>query len=641
MSAIDEIKSRMDVVDYISQTVKLRHAGKNYTGFCPFHQNTRTPAFVVFPETGTWRCFGQCNEGGDIFRFVMKKEGMDFSQALKYLAEKTGVVLEPMTPQKQEQEDRQERLQNLLEQVVLFFRNHLIQPGGKTALEYLYRRGLTDATIETFGLGFAPDSWDSLISHFTGKGYTRDDLLDAGLVTERQDGSGYYDKFRKRIMFPVRDKEGRMAGFGGRILDPNDIPKFMNSPQTMLFDKSRLLYGLNTALPAIRSHDQAVIVEGYLDVIILQQAGFKNTVSPMGTALTETQLKLIHRYVRKIILALDADSAGEKATLRGLEIARQTLEREEEINADAAGIFSPRGLIKTEARMKTDIRVTSIPEGMDPDEVVLRNPDEWRQILDQAQPVVVHVMRTLAQGQDLKDPKVKTEIANQVIPLIEDIASPIERDTYRQQLARLLQVDESALQVNSGRSFPARPRPKRNSRADVPSPAEKLILNSSSSAILERHLLGILLINPDMVYTLNRLLQRAHLSVFTADEMENSEHQSLARGILTALDQEKMDPSHFLKQELSGELAELAGQLTGGVNIQGFTMTQLAEDVFRTLVRKRQNQIQADIRQLRFLQQDLQPEELNMLQGINERIVQEIQILAHLNRALDEPFFLE
>ena len=440
MSDIDEIKARIDIVDLVSETVQLRRTGKNYTGFCPFHPNSRTPAFVVFPDSGTWRCFGQCNEGGDIFKFVMKKEGWDFPEALKRLAEKAGIQLTQPSAQDQAQAEEYDNLRSILEEALTFYRHQLLNTSeGQKALDYLRnQRGLRDETIEAFGLGYAPHSWDVTLSHFKNKGISETDLLAAGMVSERESG-GFYDRFRHRVMFPIRDERGRMAGFGARILDPEDIPKFLNSPQTAVFDKGHLLYGLDLARRAIRLKDQAVIVEGYLDVIALHQAGFNNAISPMGTALTEQQLFLLKRFSRRIVLALDPDAAGDKATLRGLQIARQTLDRESD------PVFDARGLLGYEARLKADIRVTTLPDGQDPDDVVNRDPQEWERILEAARPIVIHVMESLANERDLDDPKVKSEIAAQVLPLIEDVPSPIERDTYRQRLARLLRVDERAL----------------------------------------------------------------------------------------------------------------------------------------------------------------------------------------------------
>ncbi len=438
MSTIDEVKSRIDIVDLVSEAgVKLRKAGRNYTGFCPFHDNKNTPAFVVWPETGTWRCFGACNEGGDIFKFVMKREGWDFKEALQRLAQRAGVELQEYTPQQEAQKELYDSLRNLLEEAVLFYRSHLLnQPD---VLNYLRdKRGLTDATIETFGLGYAPHSWDNALKHFTERGYSEQDLFDAGLLSERDLG-GYYDRFRHRIMIPIRDERGRMAGFGARVVEPEDVPKFLNSPETPIFSKGRLLYGLDRARRPIRAADQAVIVEGYLDVIAVHQAGYENVVSPMGTALTEDQLRLLKRFTRKIVLALDPDTAGQKAILRGLDAARQAMDREGELG------FDPRGLLRNEARLQADLRVASLPDGLDPDEIVARDPEEWAGLIETAKPIVTHVMETLAEGQDLNDPKVKSSIAIQMVPLIEDLPDAVERETYRQQLARFLKVDERAL----------------------------------------------------------------------------------------------------------------------------------------------------------------------------------------------------
>jgi DNA primase len=438
MSTIDEVKARIDIVDLVSGSgVKLRKAGKNYTGFCPFHDNKRTPAFVVWPESGTWRCFGQCNEGGDIFKFVMKKEGWDFKEALRHLAEQAGVELQAYSPQQEAQQELHDSLRNLLEEAVLYYRNHLLNTSEVS--HYLHeKRRLSEATIETFGLGYAPPGWDNALRHFSDRGYSEGDLRDAGLLSERDSG-GYYDRFRHRIMIPIRDERGRMAGFGARIVDPEEVPKFLNSPETPVFSKGRLLYGLDRARKAIRAADQAVIVEGYLDVIAVHQAGYENVVSPMGTALTEEQLRLLKRYTRKIVLALDPDAAGQKAVLRGLDAARQAMDREGELRFDA------RGLLRNEARLQADLRVASLPDELDPDEIVARDPEEWARLIEVAKPIVTHVMETLAEGQELADPKVKSGIAAQVIPLIEDLPNPVERDTYRQQLARFLRVDERSL----------------------------------------------------------------------------------------------------------------------------------------------------------------------------------------------------
>jgi DNA primase len=632
MTPVDEIKSRIDAVELISETVKLRRSGKNYTGFCPFHPNTRTPAFVVFPDSGTWRCFGQCNEGGDIIKFVMKKEGWDFPQALQFLAQRAGVVLEPPTPEKQAEEEEHTRLRALLEESVIFYHHHLLQtPAGKPALEFLRRRGLQPATIETFNLGYAPDTWDAGLNFLLGKGFTLEELLQTGMVTQRESGSGAYDRFRNRVMFPIRDGMGHMTGYGARILNPDDVPKFLNSPQTPLFDKGRLLYGLDQARKPIRTQDQVVIVEGYLDVILLHQAGFTNTVSPMGTALTEDQVRMLKRFTRKIILALDADAAGEKATLRGLDVARQAMDHSDELTFDA------RGLLRHEARLQADLRVTTLPPGMDPDEVVLRDPEEWKTILAAAQPVVIHVMETLARGRNLDDPKVKSEVAAEVLPLIEDVPNPVERDAYRQRLARTLRVDERALA--GALRQPSRPVRRGSAREKPPvaAGAPGAITVAHRTFELETHILRLLLRQPDALHQLDRTLLENQLSRLGAQDFEHTEHQLLARKVIESLEQDELDAHQFILRDLPESLEGLSQKLLAPMLLGEPTSEQLVEDLVNAVLHLREARIAESISQLRYLQEELQ-EQGEMSRGpYHEMVIQYTQTLGRLNRALNGP----
>ena len=602
MTTVDEIKNRIDILDLVSDSVKLRRSGKNYLGFCPFHDNKRTPAFVVFPDSGTWRCFGQCNEGGDIFKYVMKKEGWDFAETLRYLAEKAGVELQPQTEEQKEQDEQYDRYRQLLEEAVTFYQHQLLQaPEGKYALNYLLQRGVTRETIETFGLGFAPASWDLTHQYFLGKGYSELDLIESGLVTQRE-GGGVYDRFRNRLMFAIREMGGRMSGFGARILDPDDVPKYLNSPQTPLFDKGRLLYGLNLARKAIRAEDQVVIVEGYMDVIVPYQAGFLNTVSPMGTALTEDQMRLLKRFTRRIVLALDADAAGEKATLRGLEIARQALDHSEEIS------FNPRGLLRYEARLEADVRVTTIPAGMDPDEIVLRDPEEWRKIVESAKPIVLHVMETLASQKDLDDPKVKREISTRVLPLIEDIPNAVERDAYRQRLARLLKVDERAL-VGDGSSTrtssTVRRRPKEQQAVEVETrPVAKTSEQLSRS--LEKHCLRLLLQDPEWLHVLDRALQKNGLNRMDVTDFEYVDFQILARLIMQSLEQDRQEPQSYLNEHIPEELTPLVDDLQNDPRLENKNAQKLQEDLIRTLMKLRLLRVNDGIQQMRFLMEEMQ-----------------------------------
>lgn len=440
MTDTQEIKARLDIVDIISEQVQLRKSGRNYAGFCPFHSNTRTPAFYVFPETQTWRCFGACAEGGDVFSYVMKKEGWDFKEALEHLARRAGVTLEPAAPVDRQKKALQDRLGDLITAATDYFHQLFLHaPQAEAARAYIAKRGLSDETIAAFQLGFALDSWDACRTHFSAQGYSDDDLLAAGLLTENEERGTRYDRFRNRLMIPIRDGDGRVVGFGARTLDPDGIPKYLNSPQTPLFDKSSILFGLSEARRHIREARQAVIVEGYMDVMQGWQAGYRNMVAQMGTALTETQLTILKRYTKSFVIALDADAAGVKATMRSLQVARETLDREVEVRFDA------RGLVRHEGRLKAEIKIVTLPEGTDPDNIIRADPTQWPVVLAQARAVVAYVIDMATRDLDLGDPKAKSAVAQQVLPLISDVADPIEREHYRQQLARALRVDERTL----------------------------------------------------------------------------------------------------------------------------------------------------------------------------------------------------
>lgn len=630
MSTIDEIKARIDIVDLVSESVKLHRSGKSYTGFCPFHTNTKTPAFAVFPESGTWRCFGQCNEGGDIFKYVMKKEGWDFSEALRYLADRAGVKLEPQTPERQAAAEEYERLRALLEEAASFYHYSLLKtPAGTPALEYLQKRGLTAATIENFGLGYAPDSYDATLTLLRSKGYTNEEITQAGMANERDSG-GVYDKFRNRITFPIRDSAGKMAGFGARILNPNDVPKFLNSPQTVLFDKSHLLYGLDQARKTIRAKDQVVIVEGYLDVIVLHQAGYSNTVSPMGTALNEDQLRYLKKYTRRIVLALDADAAGEKATLRGLDLARNALDRTEELTFDA------HGLLRHEARLEADVRVTTMPPGMDPDEVVLQEAEEWQRILDRAKPIVVHVMDTLVANADLNDAKVKADIVSQVLPLIEDVPSPIERDAYRQQLARLLRLDErTLLGTQRVRENPRRRHTRVDALPQDQPTAPKEARPESRTASLETHCLELLLHRPDLLYALDRVLQQTGLERLGVEDYESAENQQIAMLFLRAQSQDELETSAYIQQNLAPDLQPALTQL---MTVKFFdeekNEDKIQEDLIRSVMNLRLVRVNEALNQLRFMQQDEPMEEQDKKDWMT-KMVQYTLMRGKLDQALD------
>ena len=636
MREIEEIKARLDILDIVSENVQLKRSGKNYTGFCPFHANTRTPAFVVWPDSGTWRCFGECGEGGDIFKYVMKRDGLDFPEALRQMAQRAGVELRPLTPQETEQREENDQLRKLLEEATTYFRHQLFNnPAGKVALDYLHQRGLTDKTIELFELGYAPAGWETSYPSFLKKGYSQQELIDAGLASEREDGS-LYDRFRHRVIFPIRDGRGRMAGYGARAIEPDDMPKYLNSPQTAVFDKSNLLYGLDKTRKSIRDQDQVVIVEGYLDVIAPYQAGYTNLVSAMGTALTEEQLRQLKRLTRKFVLALDADAAGTKATMRGLQVARQTLDREAEL------VFDARGLLHSEARLKADIRVSTLPEGKDPDEVVQEDPALWEKLIEQAQPIVVHVMKTLADGQDTSDPKVKAEIAQQVLPLIQDLPNAIERDTYIQQLARLLKIDERSL-INQRQPATGRAPIRRKPQFEADPAMLSQVVSKATAATtikaqmvfkMEEHCLSILMREPELIYKINRALKQAELPPVTADDFQNTVHQELLNATIQSLDQDQLNPVSFALDNIPFQLLEKAEAILIKSEKINLKQDYILKDMLRTILRMREAQLQESINQIRFLLQDAQENNKNEIIQYNYTIQQNSQILLKIHKAL-------
>ncbi len=434
MSVVDEIKERLDIVEVIGAYVPLQRAGRYYRALCPFHTE-KTPSFYVFPDSQRWHCFGACGEGGDVFTFVMKREGWDFATALEELARRAGVPLRPRTPQEARQEEERARLEAAIAEAARYYHHLLLHaPEAAPARAYIAQRGLSQETAEQFQLGYSLPGWESLRAYLTGRGFTVEELVRAGLLVEREDGTAY-DRFRDRLMIPIRDPQGRPVGFGARTLRSGETPKYINSPQTALFDKSRLLFGLDLARDAIRREGAVVIVEGYMDVMQAHQAGFRNVVAQMGTALTEPQVHLLKRYTSRFILALDPDAAGVQATLRGLETARQALDRELE------PLFNPRGLVGFERRLGAEIRVLSLPAGYDPDDLIRADPDRWRALVQEAAPVVEFYLQMLLAQADLEDAKERARIVEAMLPLLRDVGNPVEREAYAQKLARAVRVD--------------------------------------------------------------------------------------------------------------------------------------------------------------------------------------------------------
>ena len=432
-SVILEIKDRLDVVTVVGRYVPLKKSGNSYVGLCPFHSE-KTPSFHVFPSTNTWKCFG-CGAGGDIFTFVEKKENLPFPDVLRMLAKEAGVQLREVRP---EVRDAQERLRDLHIHATSFFQSQLLAgPQGQRARDYLARREINQETIERFQLGYARDGWEHLITYLKGKGFTLEEIIQGGLAIQRETG-GAYDRFRNRLIIPIRDIQGRVIAFGGRILDEGE-PKYLNSPQTPIFDKSRVIFALDHARKAIRSKDQVVLVEGYMDVISAHQRGFRNVVAAMGTSITPDQVKILSRYSRNFVFALDADAAGARATQRAAELVQETLSERGVPTATSRGI-------RTEKRLMGNVSIAVLPEGMDPDDVLRHDPEQWRELIENAIPVVDYTIQLRASELNLETATGKSQFVQEVLPTLSKIGDPIQRRHYIGKIAGMARVRETDIE---------------------------------------------------------------------------------------------------------------------------------------------------------------------------------------------------
>lgn len=437
MKDTEQIKEKLDIVDIISEYVQLKPAGVNHKGLCPFHQE-KSPSFMANRERQSWHCFG-CGKGGDVFTFVQDIEGMEFIEALKYLAQKAGITL-TNTFQDHTKQDEKQRLKTVNAAAAQFFHNVLIQlPGAKSAREYAARRGLTEPIILSWQIGFAPDQWDLLTKYLLKKGHAIDDLVLSGLTIKRDQadkasGRGYYDRFRGRIMFPIWDVHGNVVGFTGRVLVETDTSggKYVNTPQTPLYDKSRVVFGLNKAKQAIRSNNLIVMVEGQMDVIAAHQAGMEHVIATSGTALTEEQVRLLKRYSENLSMAFDADAAGEKAAKRGIDLAIQ------------------EGM---------HVKVIQIPEGAgkDPDECIKKNPAIWQEAVLDATGIMEWYFNRTFLKKNISDARQKQEIVDILLPEIARIPFAVERDHWLQELAGRLSVDAVVLREDMRRIAKEKP----------------------------------------------------------------------------------------------------------------------------------------------------------------------------------------
>jgi DNA primase len=448
--SVAEVREQTDIVDLVGSYVQLKRTGSSFKGLCPFHQE-KSPSFVVFPQSGTFNCFG-CGKGGDALTFYQEIEHVDFREALHELARRAGITLSTAPVRDPAEQDKRQRLVDANAAAARFFQRAIGLEVGARGRELAHRRGLDDATMQTFRIGFAPDSWDSLLRNLEALGFPPDLALEAGLLIRNEAGRTY-DRFRGRLIFPISDRDGDIVGFGGRALG-DEQPKYLNSPQTPLFDKSGLLYGLHLAKDAIRERGEVVVVEGYMDVVTAHQFGHRNVVAAMGTALTEAQINLVKRYAPRIVLALDADAAGQAAMVRGLETATGAIEHDDVVIAVAPGMIS------TQQRLKTEIRIATMPVGKDPDELIRRSPESWEAAIAGARPVIDWLIDAFAETVHLDDANSKSSAVQRMLPILRQLPDRVLLHHYAAVVARKLgTVPEAVLsELSRGGSGNGRPR---------------------------------------------------------------------------------------------------------------------------------------------------------------------------------------
>ncbi len=492
-SPIEEIKSRLDIVDVVKDYIKIEKAGINYRALCPFHSE-KTPSFFISPSRQIWHCFGGCGKGGDIFKFIMEIEGIEFIDALRLLAAKAGVELKKQDPK--EKTERQ-RMYEILELATIFFEDQLKKPLAKEVLQYLLNRGIKQESVKEWRIGYSLEGWTNLIDFLAEKGYSPKEVERVGLAIKKENSSSYYDRFRGRIIFPIFDLNSQPIGFGGRIFDPKDEKgkqaKYLNTSNTLIYDKSKVLYGLDKAKIEIRKKQSCILVEGYTDVIMSHQAGVTNVVATSGTALTQYQLTTLKRYCDNLITAFDMDIAGDSATKRGIDLAQT-----EDFN----------------------VKISLIPENLDPADLIQKDYKSWEKITSNAVPIISFYFESAFSQFNSDIPENKKKIAGIILPVIKRIESDIEKDFWIQKLSEKLKVKESAV-INDLEKI-------EDNNKTVEEKKEKAKEKKSRNELLEERFL-ISFIKNDK----NRNLEKEQINFFSEDSkkiidyFENKEKKEL------------------------------------------------------------------------------------------------------------------
>ena len=534
-SPVDDIKNKLDVIDIIGGYIKLQKAGRNYKALCPFHSE-KTPSFMVSPERQMWKCFG-CNKGGSIFDFIMEMEGVEFGDALRTLAQRAGVELKKIDPQLKTERTRLYEICDLANR--FFIKQLEASKTGKSIQEYLNSRGLKPKIIQDWQIGYAPNQWGALLDFLKGRGYLEEEIIKTGLIAKSEKEtvrSKYYDRFRDRIIFPIHDLNGIVVGFSGRE-NPNNpdnrMGKYINTPNTLIYDKSRILYGLDKAKLDIRKNNLCVVVEGQTDVVMSHQAGFNNVIASSGTALTEQQLKIIKRYTDNLAMAFDTDLAGETATKRGIDLAIQS------------------GL---------NTKVISLPNNQDPADCLQKDSSVWSQAIEQAQGIVEFYLDNAFSKNNPETAEGKKEISKILLPVIKKIPSKVEQAHWLQEVARRLKVQETVLieeikqikDYSLGTVSPAA-LPEQNTVIGIASPGINIKMPH-----LEEYALGLVLANLEK----SKQYKKEPVYLFTDTDLE---------GIFDSLKKnkaKKINLKRFIKI-LPANLSKRADELVFKVETQG------------------------------------------------------------------------
>lgn len=671
-SFIERIKQKLDLVDEIGAVVPLRKSGKAFKGLCPFH-GERTPSFYVFPETGTWKCFG-CNEGGDLFTFVEKQQGLDFREALAALAERAGISLDGGATGEAHAESPEtaarKRLRALNEAAAIWLHSQLLtNPEANYARTYLDSRGVNHDSIALWRLGYAPDG-DALARYLQAQNYAPQELIDAGLAREREAarGGGLYDYFRNRLIFPIRDARGQTIAFGGRELGGGH-PKYLNTPQTAVFDKSATLYGLDLARDAIRRGDRVVIVEGYMDALVTHQYGSRNVVACIGSAITSAHIRQIKKLTRRVTLALDPDAAGESATLRGITVAQQAFDR---VVVPVPGAApdgpaarpgrrpaAPRGIVRFEEQVDAEITVMRLPPGEDPDEFVRRDPAGWQRAIAEATPLIEYLIEAQTADLALETPQGKMEASRRLLPIIAEVRDRVLSGDYVERLAKKLRLDATDMQRELQRARARLDREARPARAPAqeeggrerdgghegaPDDGDPAAARAASAGGASPGLAGELLAEQTQAeYCLGLLLEYPETwgevyAIVAERDFTGTETRALFAALAAAFAAAAGVGAPFeLPTFLEGlppvlrATADLArGRITPGTPTEGPGLAKAAGDAAYRLKRMR---LDAEMTELDYLQRDA--EQLGDADGLRALLQHKQQLLSH-RRAIDK-----